>query len=260
VTLLELEGVSKAFEVPRNGRRETIFALDDVNLSVEQSEFCVIIGPSGCGKSTLLRLVGGLALPSGGRMHLGGEEIAGPGRDRAMVFQQANLFPWRTAIRNIAFSLECLGVRKKEAVERARHYLALVGLSDYENYYPGQLSGGMQQRVGIARALVVEPEILLLDEPFGALDAQTRLVMQDELERIWLEHRRTTLLVTHDIEEAVYLADRVVCISPGPGRVAKIIDVPFTRPRSQGVRVLPEFAALKSELWDWLMSTKEPVT
>jgi NitT/TauT family transport system ATP-binding protein len=256
VTLLEIEGVSKSFDVPRGGRNEAVFALHDVNLSVEESEFCVIIGPSGCGKSTLLRLVGGLSQPTSGQMHLGGQAIDGPGGDRAMVFQQANLFPWRTALANVAFSLECSGVRKRAAVEQARSYLDLVGLTPYANYYPSQMSGGMQQRVGIARALAVEPEILLLDEPFGALDAQTRLLMQDELERIWLEHRRTTLLVTHDIEEAVYLADRVICISPGPGHVAKIIDVPFERPRSAGVRLLPEFAALKAELWDWLMSTK----
>jgi NitT/TauT family transport system ATP-binding protein len=257
--LLEVRSAAKTFVAKSTKQRRETPALAGVDFTVHTGEFCAIIGPSGCGKSTLLRLVAGLIAPSAGEVVLQGRRIEGPGPDRGMVFQQANLLPWRSALSNVLFSLECSGAAKAAGQQTARDYLHLVGLKGFEDYYPSQLSGGMQQRVGLARALAVEPAILLLDEPFGALDAQTRLLLQGELERIWLAKQTTTLLVTHDIEEAVFLADRIICLTEGPGRVGKIVPIPFARPRSHVIRNDPKFAALKSEVWDQVFSSMSQV-
>ncbi len=226
-----------------------VMALDSISLEVAEGSFVAIVGPSGCGKSTLLRICDGLIPPTRGEVLLYGQPVRGPGRERAMVFQQHNLFPWRTALRNVEFGLEVAGVPRQKRQARAMRYLELVGLKEFADYYPHQLSGGMQQRVGLARALAVEPKVLLMDEPFGALDAQTRFLLQEELSRIWLQDRKTVLFVTHDIEEALFLGDRVVVMSPRPGRVLEDIAVPFERPRSDRTRALPEFARLKDTIW-----------
>jgi NitT/TauT family transport system ATP-binding protein len=252
MALLTLSDVDKSFVVRRNAEDEEIHALAGVNFEVEEGEFLAIIGASGCGKSTLLRIIDGLLPPTRGQVLLHGRAVDSPGPDRGVVFQQSNLLPWRTVLRNVEFGLECQGVGTRERRERARGYVEMVGLAGFERYYPGQLSGGMQQRVGLARAFATEPEILLLDEPFGALDAQTRVLLQGELERIWSEHRRTAILVTHDIEEAIYLADRVLVMSSRPGRVKEVVSIGFPRPRSDAVRSDPAFAELKGRLWEAL--------
>ena len=252
MSMLAIENVSKTFVTKRGGAQQRTHALSDVSLTVNEGEFCVIIGSSGCGKSTLLRLIDGLILPSAGRILIQGNEVKSPGPDRGVVFQHANLMPWRTVRGNIEFGLECLGFSKSVRKERATRYIEMVGLTKFEDHYPGQLSGGMQQRVGLARAFAVEPEILLMDEPFGALDAQTKLLMQTELERIWSVQKRTAILITHDIEEALFLADRIVVMSAHPGRIANIVDVPFARPRHDAVRSDPLFGEMKLQLWDAL--------
>jgi NitT/TauT family transport system ATP-binding protein len=252
MSLLAIENVSKTFNAKRGGTVQGTLALTDVSFTVEDGEFLVIIGSSGCGKSTLLRLIDGLIAPSEGRVTIHGQEVTGPGPDRGVVFQQANLLAWRTVRGNIEFGLECLGVDKAERRRRATRYIDMVGLTGFEDHYPAQLSGGMQQRVGLARAFAVEPEILLMDEPFGALDAQTRLILQSELEHIWSANRRTAILITHDMEEALFLADRIVVMSSHPGRVSSIIEVPFARPRDDEIRADPRFAEMKATLWEAL--------
>ncbi|KWX67406.1 hypothetical protein ASJ79_21700 [Mycobacterium sp. NAZ190054] len=250
--MLSIQQVSKTFKSRGNKSNTATIALTDVNLDVEEGEFCAIIGASGCGKSTLLRIIDGLTAPSSGRVMLRGREVTEPGPDRAMVFQHAHLMPWRTVQKNVEFGLEPRDVRAGDRRQRAARYLNLVGLTGFEKHYPAQLSGGMQQRVGLARAFAVEPELLLLDEPFGALDAQTRLQLQTELSRIWSEAGRTAVLITHDIEEAVFLADRVVVMGSRPGRVIDVVDIPFERPRTDSVRMHPDFTVLKSRLWESL--------
>jgi NitT/TauT family transport system ATP-binding protein len=252
LSILSIENVSKTFQIRRGKANQETRALAGVSLEVQEGEFCVVIGASGCGKSTLLRLIDGLTEPSEGRVLLRGQEVTGPGPDRGVVFQHAHLLPWRTVQRNVEFGLECIGVDRAERKKRAERYIKMVGLSGFEKHYPSQLSGGMQQRVGLARAFAVEPEILLLDEPFGALDAQTKLVLQNELERIWSLERKTAVLITHDMEEALFLGDRVVVMSSRPGRVAAIVDVPFERPRTDALRSDPKFGALKLQLWEEL--------
>ena len=252
MSLLAIENLSKTFTANRGRVLQETHALVDVNLTVEEGEFVVIIGSSGCGKSTLLRLIDGLIAPSGGQVLIHDRPVAGPGADRGVVFQHAHLLPWRTVRGNIEFGLECVGVDKMERRRRSSRYISMVGLEGFEGHFPGQLSGGMQQRVGLARAFAVEPEILLMDEPFGALDAQTRLILQAELEKIWSLNRRTAILITHDIEEALFLADRIVVMSAHPGRVSTIIDVPFDRPRGDEIRSDPQFGEMKAELWEAL--------
>lgn len=259
-SLLTLHNIGKTFTVRHGKADEETHALADVNLEVESGEFCTIIGASGCGKSTLLRIIDGLLAPTSGEIRLSERPITGPGLDRGFVFQQSNLLPWRTVLRNVEFGLECKGVSPPDRRRRARYYIELVGLEGFENHLPGQLSGGMQQRVGLARAFAIEPQILLLDEPFGALDAQTRVELQAELERIWAYERRTSLLVTHDIEEAIFLADRVIIMSRRPGCIRELIDVPFPRPRSDAIRVEPKFAELKGRLWEGLKDHERPET
>lgn len=245
---LEVDGLSMTFESPsRSG--DSLTALDELDLTVAPGEFVTIIGPSGCGKTTLLNCVAGLSTPTGGTMYLDGVELHGPGLDRAVVFQQASLFPWRTVARNVAYGLELRReYRRSEIAERVRRAIELVGLKGFEHHYPHQISGGMQQRVNLARALVVEPKLVLMDEPFGALDALTREMLQDELAALVGTVQRATLFVTHDIEEAVFLGDRVVAMSRAPGRIIANIRVPFERPRNRDVGDLPEFKEIVREL------------
>ncbi|SEP84645.1 NitT/TauT family transport system ATP-binding protein [Faunimonas pinastri] len=242
---LSVTGISKTFG--------TVPVLVDQSLEVEQGEFVALLGPSGCGKSTLLQIINGLIPADSGRVVLDGEDITGrTGSGRGMVFQGADLFPWRTAIENIAFGLQVKGVGKAERLERARHYLELVGLRGFENAWPHQLSGGMQQRVGIARAFCIQPSLLLMDEPFGALDVQTRDILQDELVRIWEAEPKMVLFVTHGIEEALYLADRILVFSKRPARVLSEIKVPFARPRHDDMKLDPEFLRLRREISELL--------
>jgi len=243
--VLEVVRVSKEFVTSRNRSTQKTIAVENVSFHVQDEEFVCVIGASGSGKSTILRMIAGLTFPTTGEVLIGGESVVGPGRDRGVVFQHAELMPWRTVINNVAFGLECQGVAKDERLEIAQRYINMVGLQGFENHHPAQLSGGMKQRVGIARALAIEPSILLLDEPFGALDAQTR----DELARIWYTDKRTALLITHDIEEALYLADRILVMSSRPGRIVEEVRVSFPRPRTEELRARDDFAELKLQLW-----------
>jgi NitT/TauT family transport system ATP-binding protein len=224
-----VDGVGKTFD----GGDRRVRALTDVSFDVADGEFVCIVGPSGCGKTTLFRIIAGLESATGGSLRLDGEPIEGPGTDRGMVFQEYHLFPWRTVLGNVRFGLEQRKVADDERDARAREMLELVGLADDADAYPSQLSGGMKQRVGIARALAVDPEILLMDEPFGSVDAQTRESLHDELLRIWSETGKTVLFVTHDVEEAVTLADRIVVLSGSPGQVREVVDVDLPRPRER---------------------------
>jgi NitT/TauT family transport system ATP-binding protein len=246
---LEIRGLSKFFH--QAGKRQ-IPVLADLSFAVADLEFVAVIGPSGCGKSTFLRIVDGLINPDSGSVLIDGTEVKGPGQGRAMVFQGFDLFPWRTAIENVAFGLEMQDLNAAERRRIAQHYISLVGLSGFEQAYPFQLSGGMQQRIGIARALAIKPSILLMDEPFGALDVQTRELLQDELLEIWQRERKTVLFVTHSIEEAIYLADRIVVFTPRPARIDRIIEVPFGRPRSEELKTTVRFAELRREIWNVL--------
>lgn len=236
---LSIEHVSKTFTSETG---EEVTALGDISLDVTDGEFVCILGPSGCGKTTLLRIIAGLDSPTGGRASVNGKEIVGPTPEMAMIFQEYSLYPWRTVLDNIAFGLEVRGVEKEERYARARKYLALVGLEDFEHSHPYELSGGMRQRVAVARALCVEPQVLLMDEPFGALDAQTRNSMQQELLEIWEKTGKTVIFVTHSVDEAVYLSDRVVVLSPRPSRVQEIVQITVPRPRD---RTNVEFAQVR---------------
>jgi len=226
-------------------------AVDGASLDIRPGEFVSIVGPSGCGKTTFLNAVDGLHPISGGTLELNGRPIAKPGPDRAMVFQQPSLLPWRTVLGNVVYGLEMQGhTTKSERNERARSLVTLVGLAGFENAFPTELSGGMQQRVNLARALATDPEMLLLDEPFAALDAQTREFMQRELLRIWGETRKTALFVTHDIKEAVYLADRVVVFTRRPGRVKTCVDIDLPRPRELSIKRAARFLEFEDEIWN----------
>jgi NitT/TauT family transport system ATP-binding protein len=233
-------------------RSEALFtAVDGVDLEVGDGEFVAIVGPSGCGKTTFLNAVDGLLPIAGGSLTLDRHEITGPGRDRAMVFQQPGLLPWRTVLGNVLFGAEAQGMMSKsEALERAKQQIDLVGLNGFEDAYPSELSGGMQQRVNLARALLTDPEMLLLDEPFAALDAQTREMMQLELLKIWNRDRKTALFITHDIKEAIYLADRVIVFTKRPGRVKTSLDIDIQRPRDLRVKRDPKFVKYEDEIWE----------
>jgi len=244
--VLELRGVVKDFAARGGPRR----ALDDVNLRVRRGEFISVLGASGSGKSTLLSLVAGLAMPTEGEILLDGTPVSGPGPDRGLVFQSSSLYPWRTVERNVAFGLELLSLRKAERRRRVRWYLAETGLTEYARSLPGQLSGGQQQRVAIARALACEPEVLLLDEPFGALDVQTKEDMQVLIRQIWLDTGITVLLVTHDVEEAVFLGQQVVVLASNPGRIAAQIEVPLSDRRDLSIKRDKEFLELRASLED----------
>lgn len=220
-------------------------ALDNVSLEVEDKEFVCFIGPSGCGKTTLLRIMSGLDLPDEGEVYLDGEVIKGPGPDRGMVFQEYSLFPWQTVMNNVIFGPVMRGVKRKDALADAEKYLELVGLTQFRDSYPYELSGGMKQRVAIARALANEPSVLLMDEPFGALDAQTRNTLQQELLEIWQKKHITILFVTHSVDEAIFLADRIVLMSARPGKIKEIIPVDLPRPRE---RTSPEANLLRDRI------------
>ncbi len=250
---IEFVGVSKTFAVKKAGAVERFLALDEVSFSVESGEFLVLVGPSGCGKSTLIDLLGGLSRPSSGQILLDGRAIAGPGLDRGIVFQQYALFPWRTALQNIEFGLEAKQLPARQRRELAMAHLELVGLSGFENRFPHELSGGMKQRVAIARSLAYDPAVLLMDEPFAALDAQTRESLQDELLRIWEASRTTILFITHGIDEAVYLGQRVAVMTSRPGRIKRIVEIPGElRERHEDVRSTAEFGELRHHIWTLL--------
>lgn len=228
-------------------------ALGPCTLEVYPNEFLCVIGPSGCGKTTLLRVVAGLIEADEGEVWIDGRRVTKPRRDVAMVFQHFGLFPWKTVWDNVAYGLRMQGRPRSEIEERVPRYIELMGLQGFERKYPYQLSGGMQQRVGIARALAVDPEVLLMDEPFGALDAHTRELMQEELLRVWRVHRKTVIFVTHSIDEAVLLGDRIVVMSRRPGRVREILPVDIPRPRTaEVVRTLPRFLRLRQQVWELL--------
>src|SRR4051812_15919100 len=233
------------------GQRFT--ALEDITLDVRAGEFLALVGPSGCGKSTLLDLLGGLTTPTSGRILLDGRPITGPGRDRGIVFQQYALFPWRTAAENVEFGLDIAGFNATQRREIARHFLDLVGLSGFADRYPHELSGGMKQRVAIARSLAVDPDVLLMDEPFAALDAQTRDTLQDELLRIWEQTGKTVVFITHGIDEAVSLGQRVAVMTSRPGRIKQLVDVPLgSRRATEDLRSDPLFARYRHEIWSLL--------
>jgi NitT/TauT family transport system ATP-binding protein len=247
---LEIDGVSLAY--PNAREQSTFLALDSIGLGVERGEFVTIVGPSGCGKSSLLMLIAALLHPTSGNIRLNGKPVVTPGSDRALVFQDFALLPWRTVLKNVELGLELQRTPAAERKAIAQKYIAMVGLRDFEEHFPHQLSGGMRQRVGIARALSVGPEVLLMDEPFGALDAQIRQVMAVELLKIWERDRKTIVFITHDIDEAVFLADRVIVMSASPGRVIETIPVTLPRPRPLTLRNHPDFVAYRQRIWDLL--------
>jgi NitT/TauT family transport system ATP-binding protein len=245
--LLEVRDLDKAFA----GDGRTITAIDRLSLSIEQHEFVSIVGPSGCGKSTFLHIVGGFEPATGGELCLNDRPIGPPGPDRGMMFQDLSLFPWLTAIENVAWPLEMKGLAKAERLAKAREYLDLVHLSRYGDLYPGQLSGGMKQRVALARLFALDPAILLMDEPFGALDSQTRELLQEELQSIWRRTRKTALFVTHDIDESIYLATRLIVFTARPGRIKADIRVPDIE-RTGEFRKSKEYLDLRVQVWDLL--------
>ncbi|HEV8663989.1 MAG TPA: ABC transporter ATP-binding protein [Candidatus Methylomirabilis sp.] len=242
---LNLHRVTMRFTTRRG---QQIVAVEEVTFAVRNREVAVLVGTSGCGKSTLLRMVAGLLRPTAGEITLDGRTVAGPGADRGMVFQAYTPFHWLTVQKNVEFGLRIKRVPPAERAAVARHFIGLVGLTGFERVYPKELSGGMQQRVAIARALANDPEILLMDEPFGALDAQTRVIMQELLLKVWEESHKTILFVTHDIDEAIFLGDRVYVMTARPGRIKKVLEVPLPRPRSLEVLTSESFMALKREV------------
>ena len=256
MAIIQFNNVERTF---RQGNQDFV-ALKGVNLEVGDREFVAVVGPSGCGKTTCMRMAAGLEHPSGGNVMVDREVVTRPGPDRAVVFQQFALFPWKTVWDNIEFGLHSLSIASVERKKRIEHYIELMGLKGYEKAYPHQLSGGMQQRVAIARAYVLDPKVLLMDEPFGALDAQTRVVMQEELVRLARRHPRTVLFITHAVEEAVYLADRVVVMSRRPGTIREIIDIKSVReaegwdalPSIEDVMDQPSFVHLRTHIWKLL--------
>lgn len=248
-----VDKVSKRFVWSKGGVNHEVKALEDISLEVREGEFLSVIGPSGCGKTTLLRIIGGLADYQSGQVEIDGKIVTAPGPDRAIVFQSFGLFPWKTVMDNVAFPLQIRKMDKRQIEETCMRHLEMVGLQKFPDSYPHQLSGGMQQRVGLARALATDPDILLMDEPFGAIDAQTRELMQEELMRIWSRHRKTVMFITHDLDEAVYLADRIVVLTRGPGRVRAIIDVDMPRPRWEyDARGHSRFIEVRRQIWNML--------
>jgi NitT/TauT family transport system ATP-binding protein len=248
VIKLQIDKLTKRYYVEREGRQ--VLALSDVSLSVDDGEFVAIVGPSGCGKTTLLNIVAGLLTYDTGSVSIDGETIRGPGINRAVVFQHSSLLPWRTIAGNVRYGME-LQKRVDAATmrERTDAFISLVGLTGFEKHYPSELSGGMQQRVNLARALASDPAVLLMDEPFAALDAQTREQMQSELLKIWSHARKTVVFITHQINEAIYLADRVAVMSPRPGRVKGVFTVPFERPRTLALKREPRFLEIEDAIW-----------
>ena len=242
---VHIDNVVKKF----NGRNGEMIALNGVTLDIHDNEFICVVGPSGCGKSTLLNIIAGLLEPTSGQVYCDGKLVEGTGTDRGVVFQQYALFPWLTVKKNVRFALEMRGVKGKEADELAMKYLEKVDLVKFANHYPKELSGGMKQRVAIARAYAAEPQVLLMDEPFGALDAQTRTQLQSELLETWEKDRKTCFFITHDVDEAIILAQKVIVMSARPGRVKAIIDIDIPYPRDQETKMSPRFLELKNEIW-----------
>ena len=271
---LAVEGLHKTYRTKRprdtflrrllpdlNSETTEVVAIEDLTFDIRAGEFVSIVGPSGCGKTTALRMMDALVPGDGGRVLINGSEVTEPRPECGFVFQDFGLYPWRTVTANVEFGLELRGVAASERRERARQYINLVGLKGFESHYPHQLSGGMQQRVGIARTLAIEPEILLMDEPFGSLDALTRRIMQFELLRILESQRPTTVVfVTHDLEEALLLSDRILVMTRRPGRCKEIVDIPFDRPRTDAVVDSPEFLELRRHLWESLREEQVGVT
>lgn len=243
---LKIDNVRKEYST-RNG---TFIALNGVSLDITENEFVCVVGPSGCGKSTLLNIIAGLLEPTSGAVYLDDKQIEGTGVERGVVFQQYALFPWRTVLKNVMFGLEEKKIPKAEATEIAMKYIKAVGLEGFEHSYPKELSGGMKQRVAIARAYAANPEVLLLDEPFGALDAQTRAQLQTELLNTWEQEKKTCFFITHDVDEAILLAQRVVIMSARPGRIKRIVDIDIPYPKSQETKSDPRFLKLKAEIWN----------
>ncbi len=251
---LRVEHLTRIFT---NKKGETLTALEDINIEVEESEFVVLVGPSGCGKSTLLNILGGLDFATSGTAYIDDRPISGPGSDRGMVFQGYSLFPWLTVEQNVEFGLKMQKVPKRERSETARRYIELVGLTGFEGALPKELSGGMKQRVAIARTLAANPEVLFMDEPFGALDAQTRVVMQELLARISRQTKNTILFITHDIDEAILLGSKIYVMTPRPGRVSKLLRVNIEGERNHNTLLNPEFLAIKKEIMDLLWQTRK---
>ncbi|MFI3163867.1 MAG: ABC transporter ATP-binding protein [Bacillota bacterium] len=251
--LIHIENVNKIYPVP-NGK--DVVALNNVSLDIDRNEFICVVGPSGCGKTTLMNIIGGLETFDSGVVQMGGQDIIGPGPDRGVIFQQYALFPWMTVKKNIEYGMKFLkhedgtAYTKQEKADLADKYIKMVNLNGFENAYPKELSGGMKQRVAIARGYAVSPQVLLMDEPFGALDAQTRSQLQEDLLVTWQQERKTCFFITHDVEEAVLLSTRVVIMSARPGEVKEIVPINLPYPRNQGTKLDPEFIKLKNYIWD----------
>ncbi len=242
---VKIDNVKKVFP-SRNGE---VVALNGIHLDILENEFVTVVGPSGCGKSTLLNIIAGLSEPSSGAVYCDGKEINGTGTERGVVFQQYALFPWLTVKGNVEFGLNIKGIKGEKASEIAMKYIRMVELEDFVNHYPKELSGGMKQRVAIARAYAVDPSVLLMDEPFGALDAQTRTQLQEELLKTWEEEQKTCFFITHDVDEAIILGQKVVIMSARPGRISEIVDINIPYPRTQETKMLPEFLEVKNYIW-----------
>lgn len=242
---VHVENVRKTFAL---GGEEFV-ALGSVSLDVADEEFVAVVGPSGCGKSTLLNILAGLETATSGVVEVDGVAVSGPGAERGVIFQQYALFPWLTVRKNVEFGLMVSGVGKKERRKQAEHFIALVGLEEFADAFPKTLSGGMKQRCAIARAYAVNPSILLMDEPFGALDALTRVKLQDQLLETWTKERRTVIFITHDVDEAVFLANRVIVMAAKPGRISEVIDVSLPYPRTEEMRLGSEFSGLRNRVW-----------
>lgn len=245
VVKVKIENVVKKYDT----RKGEMIALNGVSLDIKENEFICVVGPSGCGKSTLLNIIAGLHEPTSGRVLVDGKEVDGPGPERGVVFQQYALFPWLTVLQNVEFGLKLKGVTGEKAREEAMKYIKMVQLEQFVNAYPKELSGGMKQRVAIARAYAVNPEVLLMDEPFGALDAQTRTQLQSELLETWEKEQKTCFFITHDVDEAIILAQKVIIMSARPGRIKEIVDINIPYPRTQETKMTPEFLELKNHIW-----------
>lgn len=232
------------------GRSGEIVALDNVSLNINENEFVCVVGPSGCGKSTMLNVLAGLEEPSSGKVTMDGKEITGPGPERGVIFQQYALFAWLTVEKNVEYGLKIQKVPKEQRREIARKYIEMVGLTDFANAYPKELSGGMRQRVAIARGYAINPQMLLMDEPFGALDAQTRAQLQEDLLHTWESEKKTCFFITHDVEEAVLLAQRIIIMSARPGRIKEIVPVDIPYPRDQKTKITKEFNEIKNYIWN----------
>lgn len=242
---VKIDHVEKIYD----GRKGKMIALNGVDLDIMENEFICVVGPSGCGKSTLLNIIAGLLEPTSGAVYVDGKKVEGTGTERGVVFQQYALFPWLTVMKNVMFGLKLKGMKDEEAKEIAMKYIKMVQLEDFVDSYPKELSGGMKQRVAIARAYAVQPEVLLMDEPFGALDAQTRTQLQSELIQTWQEEKKTCFFITHDVEEAIILATKVIVMSARPGRIKTIIDINLPYPRTQELKMSKEFLELKAKIW-----------